>query len=312
MMAHMALYLAIDAGGTKTTCLLADDKHVLARASTGSIKLMRVTESQASARLRAMLSEVSFSAGASLADVTRTCMGLAGLSIQAVRQWATDELTDVVGGDLLLCGDEEIALDGAFQGGPGILAIAGTGSNFIGRAADGTLYHVGGWGPAIGDEGSGFWIGQEAIRAGFWAKDRDIGTSLLAEISEFWRTHSIGELVEKANERPGPDFSALTPVVVKCAEAGDDLAIAVLERAGAEIAEQVALVAVKMSESGDHPEIGVAFTGSVIEHIPIVRQSMIAALKSSTPHAKVLETAADSLQGALWKARTAVKPQPVR
>ncbi len=303
----MGLFLAIDAGGTKTTCLLADETRILGHASTGSVKLMRVSEAEASARLRTMLSEVSLAAGVGLGEVTRTCIGLAGLSIDAVREWAEREIGDVVGGDLLLCGDEEIALDGAFHGGPGILVIAGTGSNCIGRGIDGTTYRAGGWGPALGDEGSGFWIGQEALRAGFWAKDRGITTSLLIEIGAFWGTGSLGEIVEKANERPSPDFAALTPIVVKCAEAGDELAIAVLERAGAELAEQVALVALKMTESGGNGEVGVAYTGSVIEHITLVRQAMIEALKTAAPQAKVMQGAADSLQGALWRARSGAR-----
>jgi glucosamine kinase len=299
----MGLFLAIDAGGTKTTCLLADETRILGRASTGSIKLMRVGEAEATARLRTMLSELSMASGVGLGEVTRTCIGLAGFTIAAVREWAAREIGDVVGGDLLLCGDEEIALEGAFSGGPGILIIAGTGSNFIGRAADGTKYCAGGWGPALGDEGSGFWIGQEALRAGFWAKDRGVATILLDEIGAFWGTESLGEIVEKANECPSPDFAALAPLVIKCAEGGDELARAVLERAGEELAEQVALVALKMSESGPQGEIGVAYTGGVLEHIAPVRQSLIAALKRSTPQAKVMEGAADSLKGALWRAR---------
>jgi N-acetylglucosamine kinase-like BadF-type ATPase len=299
----MGLFLAIDAGGTKTTCLLADETKILGRASTGSIKLMRVGEAEATARLRTMLSELSMASAVGLGEVSRTCIGLAGFTIAAVREWAAREIGDVVGGELLLSGDEEIALDGAFSGEPGILIIAGTGSNFIGRAADGTKYCVGGWGPALGDEGSGFWIGQEALRAGFWAKDREVSTMLLHDIGSFWGINSLGEIVEKANERPGPDFAALAPIVVKCAEAGDELAQAVLERAGEELAEQVALVALKMSESGPQGEIGVAYTGSVLEHIVPVRRSLIAALKRSTPHARVMEGAADSLKGALWRAR---------
>ncbi len=299
----MGLFLAIDAGGTKTTCLLADETRILGRASTGSIKLMRVGELEATARLRKMLSEVSMASGVGLREVTRTCIGLAGFTIAAVREWATREIGGVVGGEILLSGDEEIALDGAFSGGPGILIIAGTGSNFVGRAADGTKYNAGGWGPALGDEGSGFWIGQEALRAGFWAKDRGVETILLDEIGAYWGTDSLGEIVEKANERPGPDFAALAPLVAKCAEAGDELAQAVLARAGEELAEQVALVALKMSESGSHDEIGVAYTGGVIEHIAPVRQSLIAALKHSTPQATLMEGAADSLKGALWRAR---------
>jgi glucosamine kinase len=304
----MGLFLAIDAGGTKTTCLLADETRILGRASTGSIKLMRVGEAEATGRLRTMLSELSMASGAGLGEVTRTCIGIAGYTIPAVREWASREIGDVVGGDLLLCGDEEIALEGAFSGGPGILIIAGTGSNFIGRAADGSKYNVGGWGPALGDEGSGFWIGQEALRAGFWAKDRGVATILLDEIGAYWGTESLGEIVEKGNERPSPDFAALAPLVARCAAEGDELAQAVLERAGEELAEQVALVALKMSESGPQDEIGVAYTGGVLEHIIPVRQSLIAALQRSTPQAKVMEGAADSLKGALWRARSGSVP----
>lgn len=302
----MSLFLAIDAGGTKTRCLLADETQVLARASTGSVKLMRVSEAEATGRLRGMLAELADEAGVPLSGVTRTCIGLAGSTIDAVREWAEREIGSVAGGDLVLCGDEEIALEAAFQGGPGILVIAGTGSNVMGRAADGTMYGAGGWGPALGDEGSGYWIGVEALRAGFWAKDRGVATTLLEEIGEFWGTKSLGEIVEKANERPGPDFAALTPIVAKCAESGDDLAVAVLERAGDELAEQVALVALKMKESGDSGELGVAYTGSVLEHIALVRAAMVGALKASTPEATVLEGAVDALAGALWRARAAL------
>jgi glucosamine kinase len=303
----MSLFLAIDAGGTKTRCLLADETRILGRAVTGSIKLMRVGEAEASFRLRAMLAEASLAAGVGLNEVTQTCVGLAGLSIDAVRQWAEREISELVAGDLLLVGDEEIALDGAFRGGPGILIIAGTGSNVLGRAADGAMYHAGGWGPALGDEGSGFWIGQEALRAGFWAQDRNIPTTLLTEIGELWGTKSLAEIVEIANARPGPDLPALAPIVARCAEAGDELAAAVLERAGVELAEQVALVALKMKESGGKRKLDAAYTGSVLEHIAPVRSAMIAALKTSSPGVKLMEGAVDSLEGALWRAREAKK-----
>ncbi len=303
----MSLFLAIDAGGTKTRCLLADETRVLARAATGSIKLMRVGEAEASSRLQAMLAEVAALGGVNLRDVTQTCIGLAGLSIDAVREWIEREINRTVGGTLLLAGDDEIALDGAFHGGPGVLIIAGTGSVVLGRAADGVTYHCGGWGHALGDEGSGFWIGQEAIRAGFWAHDRNVATTLLTEIGELWGAKSLGEIVEKGNDRPSPDFAALAPVVARCADAGDELATAVLERAGVELAEQAALVAIKMKESGVKRRIDAAYTGSVLEHISQVRSAMVAALKVSSPGVKVMEGAVDALEGALWRAREAAK-----
>jgi N-acetylglucosamine kinase-like BadF-type ATPase len=255
-----------------------------------------------------MIAEAAHHANVSLSDVTHTCIGLAGYTIEAVRQWAESEIAKTVGGTILLSGDEEIAFEGAFRGGPGILIVAGTGNNVMGRATDGAIYTAGGWGPVLGDEGSGFWIAQEALRAGFWARDRGIPTTLLAEIGDFWKLSTIGELVEMANARPGPDFPALTPIVVKCAEAGDDLAMAVLERAGAELAELIALVALKMEESGPQSSVTVAYIGGVLEHIAQVRSSMITALKKSTPAAKVIEGAVDALEGALWRARSTSAP----
>jgi len=334
----MPVYLAIDAGGTHTRCVLADETGVLARAATGTVKLMRVGEAEATARLGAMLGEVAGAAGISLSEVRRTCFGLAGLSSAAVREWARATVGASVGGELMLCGDEEIALDAAFAGGPGILVVAGTGSNAIGRAPDGSLHGAGGWGPVLGDEGSGTWIGLEAIRAALRAQDR-IGLGgacmcLLREIESHWNLGSLGELVAFANqraglqERPAPDFAALAPVVARCAEQGDALATGILERAGEELAELVALVAHKMNSANTGGlgsiadpatvelsrgwgtqavagpgEIAIAFTGSVLACIAPVRAAMVARLAHWLPAARVREDAVDPLDGALWRAR---------
>lgn len=303
----MAYFIGIDAGGTKTRCVLADESKVLGRAECGSIKLMRVGEAEATARLRRLLEETAAAAGVSLQSVTRSCVGIGGVSIPAVREWCDTQMRAMVSGEVEVCGDEEIALDGAFRGGPGILAVSGTGSIFLGRSADGTMYPAGGWGPVLADEGSGWWIGLEAVRAGFWAKDRGIKTNILAEVQNAWGLGSLGEVVEKGNDRPGPDFAALVPLVVRCAEGGDDIARAVLEQAGADLAELITLVAVKMMETSDGSSapIGVAYVGSILEHVTIVRETMIASLAESAPQTYVLEGAVNALEGALWRARTA-------
>jgi glucosamine kinase len=311
----MGLFLAIDAGGTKTECVLADEARELARGSAGTIKLMRVGEEVATARLRGLLKEVASKAGVSLGEVTRTCFGLAGVSSGAVRGWAQQVMRELVGGEVEVCGDEEIALDAAFRGGPGILVIAGTGSNAIGRGVDGRLVSAGGWGPVLGDEGSGFWIGLEAIRAALRAQDR-IGlggapTCLLRDIERAWGLGSVGELVAIANRRAGaegsvPDFATLAPVVAQCAEEGDALAAGILERAGEELAELVGLVFHTMvGAGGGAVEIGVAYTGSVLGEIGRVRDAMVERLKVSVPVARARMGAVDALEGALWRARIA-------
>ena len=312
----MGLFVAIDAGGTKTQCVIADGERVLARASTGTVKLMRVSEQEATARLQAMLGEVAAAAGVSLGQVERTCFGLAGVSSPAVQAWARRAVSAVVAGELILCGDEEIALDAAFAGGSGILVIAGTGSNAIGRSAGGEVFGAGGWGPVLGDEGSGHWIGLESIRAALRAQDRigvgGVSTCLLREIESHWGLNSVAELVALANQRTfsdgakPPDFAALAPVVARCAAEGDVLAAGILERAGEELAELVSVVFHKINArpvAGSGAEIDVAFTGSVLAQISPVREAMVARLAVAVPGARVGDSAVDPLDGAVWRAR---------
>jgi glucosamine kinase len=362
----MPFYLAIDAGGTSTRCALADSGRILGRASTGSVKLMRVAEPEATARLHAMLDQVSAAAGVPLTRVTQTCFGLAGLSIPAVRAWATRAIAARISTPLTLLGDEEIALDAAFRPRPGpgappsstpwaggILIIAGTGSNIIGRTAGGTLHRAGGWGPVLGDEGAGYWIGLEAIRAALRALDHEPGqqpgqesgstiptpgtttpqptpaTQLLDAIQHHWNLPTLAHLIEYGNHRgdatrPAPDFAALAPIVAHLAQPAqpnpqspehppNPIALAILHRAGADLAGQVTLVARKMaahqiSAADSAPgasALEVAFTGSVLTQIAPVREAMIARLAQALPHARVHSTPVDPLDGALYRARQA-------
>ena len=304
----MAIYVALDAGGTKTQCWVADETRVLGRATGGTVKIMMAGEEMAAERLREVIFEASSAAGIDPKSVSRTCMGLAGISSESTRAWAERTLRGIVGGELDLCGDEEIALDAAFHGGPGLLVVAGTGSNIVGRCSSGEIVSTGGWGPVIGDEGSGTWIGLEAIRAGLRAHDRGVPTCLLREIEAHWELDDLGELIAKANERSRPDFAELAMVVARCAEGGDALAMSVLDRAGAELAEQVSLAAGKMRASGSAAGDAnhVAFTGSVLEKIARVRRSMEEHLHAALPEAQVAQQAVESMEGALWRARKTV------
>jgi glucosamine kinase len=303
---EMAIFVALDAGGTKTRCWVADETRVLGRASAGTVKLMMVGEAAAAERLREVVREAAAEGGVELASVTRTCIGLAGVSSAAAREWAERTLREIVSGEVVVCGDEEIALDAAFAGGPGVLVIAGTGANVVGRCADGRMVGASGWGPVLGDEGSGMWIGLEAIRASLRAKDRGVETCLLREIEAFWGLKNLGELVALANRRERPDFSALAEVVARCAEDGDALAASVLERAGVELAEAVGLVVSKMKAAGcaTGDASHVAYTGSVLEKISRVRLAMEEHLRAAMHGVFVAEAAVEPLEGALWKARS--------
>jgi N-acetylglucosamine kinase-like BadF-type ATPase len=298
----VALVLGIDGGGTNTRAVIARDGISLGRAKGGSIKRLRVGAEAAQANLNALLSEVF--AAAQVERVDAACCGVASASLPGVAEWITARMREfgIVRSEVV--GDEVIALDGAFQGGPGILQIAGTGSNCIGRTAGGSRESAGGYSSTLGDEGSGYWIGLHAVRQALRAYDRGEPGMVLSRVGEVWGTATLEALVNYGNETPGPDFSALAPLISELAEAGDPVALHVLHQAAEDLAEFVLLVRRKLRQRhGLVEEIPVAFTGSVLEKMTIVRNRYAALLKQAAPQMPVLLEGVVAVEGALWRAQ---------
>jgi glucosamine kinase len=300
----MSFYLALDAGGTKTDYVLGDETRELARARSGTIKRMRTDAATAQHNLDAALRELTTLSGVSLKAVERTCIGTAGETVSLVTDWLREAFHAAVSGELILLGDVEIALDAAFHGGPGVLVLAGTGSNVAGRDSTGQLVNAGGWGPALADQGSGHRIGHQALRAAFLAIDEERPTTLIESILGFWKLGSIAELVEHANRSPSPDVSRLTELIVHCAGKGDVVARAVLEREGQELAHLAALVIRRLQTRSPGQVPSIAFAGSIMERVAPVRASLAAALRAEFVGIELLPGVVDPVQGALWRART--------
>ncbi len=301
----MAFFLGLDAGGTKTDYVLADETRELARVRTGTIKRLRTDAATATASLEEGLRELTAKTGVSMQSITRTCIGTAGVSVPLVTDWLRESFAARVSGELILMGDVEIALDAAFHGGAGVLVLAGTGSNVAGRTQNGWLTTAGGWGPVLSDQGSGHRIGYEALRAAFLAIDENRPTGLIDAMLEHWQLASVDALVEYANGQPTPDFSRLTELVVRLGESGDEVANAVLSREGEELGWLVRLVIRRLqaAEPGSNiPEI--AFAGSIMEKVKPVRDALVSFVRQEFPAIRTLDGVIDPIEGALWRART--------
>jgi N-acetylglucosamine kinase-like BadF-type ATPase len=298
----MALFLGIDGGGTHTRVALGDETRVLARAVGGSIKPLRVSREQAHANMAAVLADVAHQSGEDLKQVAASCVGTAGVRLPQTDGWVREILSSGAGGSIIVCGDEEIALDAAFAGGAGVLTMAGTGSSTLGRTSAGELLTVGGWGPALGDYASGYWIGHQALRAAVRAKDFGQPTPILERVMALWNAPDLSELVNMAHA--APDFSLLAPLVVTCAEEGDPVAQEVLERGGRLLGEDAAEAFrhVRRAEP-DQPMPAIAFTGSILEKVAFVRDSLLDTIRRALPTVRILPEAVDPLMGALWRAR---------
>jgi len=301
----MPYYLGIDAGGTKTICVLGDESRTLVRATGGSIKHMRVGEEQAALNLQGVVKDALTQVGILGEAVAASCVGTAGSRIPSYAAWVKESLSEQVGGSIEICGDEEIALDAAFPGGAGVLVVAGTGSNIAGRTSTGVVVNAGGWGPALGDEGSGYWLGHTALRAAFRAHDWGEPTMLLVKLMDFWGQPNLGEVVAYANQIPIPDFSTLTPLVAECAEAGDAVCTQTLLDGGRFLADFALLAYRKMRAAEPGAPAAFAFTGSVLANIPMVLDQMTESIRQALPTASIAREPVDPLEGALWRARHA-------
>ncbi len=310
----MPYYLGIDGGGTKTRCLLADETTVLADAMTGGSNIVRLGEQQAREALHAAVRQVCATAKIAPAQIHAICIGAAGAArpeIAAKIRSILAELAPEAVTKIEVVGDTIIALEAAFGSGPGVIAIAGTGSIVYGRDASGRIARAGGWGFAISDEGSGHWIGRRAISAILSAHDQGLETQLTAMVLEAWRLSTIDDLVQQANSTPPPDFPRLFPIVLRAAEA-DSIARDLLAEAGAEAgAKLAALAAIVVRRLAPHAAtamrpvatLPVAMTGSVFRQSPDVRQVFYNTLQKSFPGIDVRQDLADPVEGALARAK---------
>jgi glucosamine kinase len=301
----MAYYLAVDAGGTKTEFLLAEEDRELGRAVTGTIKRVNADAETTARNLREALAELERTTGVSMSGVTRTCVGTSGNTVPLVTDWLREGFRKHVAGPLLLVGDVEIALDAAFFGGRGVLALSGTGSNVAARAGNGEMMTAGGWGPILADQGAGHWIGIEGLRRGFLARDERRPTALLEAARRLWNLGSLEALIEFANTQvPARYGSQFAREVVALADGGDTVAQEILEQGGKDLASLVEMLIERMRGiEGDGFEVPtVAFAGSILAHVGRVRASIERTLRARYADIRFIGKAVDPVRGALWRA----------
>jgi N-acetylglucosamine kinase len=162
--------------------------------------------------------------------------------------------------------DAAIALSGATATGQGIAAIAGTGSIAFGRNAAGRTARTGGWGYLFGDEGSGFEIARQALRAALRMEEGwGPPTSLRQALLDSTGSRNANEVMHRfyTSEWPRSRVAALAPLADAAAAEGDAVAMVILNRAGADLAMLVAAVRSQLWKPGD--AVDVAYIGGVFQ-----------------------------------------------
>ena len=307
----MAYYLGIDGGGTKTTCDVGDESQVLATATAGPSNIVRVGEAQARESLHQAVRQACAAAGITPPQVAHTCVGGSGAARPDLAARLHRALAEILPTPIEVVGDMQIALEAAFDTGPGVIVIAGTGSISYGRDSRGDTARAGGWGFAISDEGSAHWIGRAAVSAVLRAADSSTAANdgilrlyspFAAALGKAWGVTTIADLARAANSIPPPDFAALFPAV---AASQDDLAAQVLTQAGSELAQLAAIVTRRLFADSYVAAVPVAMTGGVFRHAPLVGQVFYNELRRLDPRVEVSPQIVKPVEGALRMARRA-------
>jgi N-acetylglucosamine kinase-like BadF-type ATPase len=295
-MSQARYILGIDAGGSTTRCAVVDDGGRIVAFGRGGPANKNFVSTESA------LSAIEHALNGVLASPSRP-IDTVVLSGAHLPPDASDVICKRAGTDIVIGVDEFAAcLSAGLETveGQGVVVMSGTGSFCKGRNSHDEQRYTGGWGPLIGDEGSGYDIGKEALTALARAGDGRGRETMLRELI-FPRLH-LEETQDLKRRLYNPplqrhQIAALAPYVFEAADAGDGVALAILRTAGNRLAELAA--SVMRALFGRDEEFSVVLSGAILREHKIVARALTAEIAKIRPHADVFVSKLRPLSGTL-------------
>ncbi len=199
-----------------------------------------------------------------------------------------------------LVGDHEIALWGALEGKPGISLVAGTGSICCGRNAEGDTLRAGGWGHLLGDEGSGYAIGRDVIKAVSHLWDGYGAPTCLAELlAEQFHLDDRQKVIAYVYKNDKSYVAQASRLAEQAVAGGDAVALQILQDNACQVSRQVAAVV-----NGLHMEQGeIALLGGLLENDTVYRKFVVAEIEKSCPGFRCVAPRQNAAVGAVMMAQ---------
>lgn len=307
----MPYVIGIDAGGTKTVGLLSDaGGRVLSRARGGGANLLVHGELEVEKVIYQILEDLEPPESPELrGSIAAVCLGIAGVDRPGQEQLVRRMLRRLgLRSGVRVVNDAHVALVAGAPDGRGIVVVAGTGSIAYGADASGATARSGGWGYLLGDEGSAFWLGHAALRAGIRAADgRGPETSLYRRICNHLDLSPSGPAGLVAwfydQELSRHRVAKLAFLVEQAAlEDSDSTAIALLDQAAYHLARAADAVAEQLDFSGEYPLI---LAGGVFKACPSIADRFVASFEPERAQVAILK--GEPAEGAVTLALQALK-----
>ncbi len=300
-------WLGVDGGGTNCrAAIVSGAGDLVGEGRADAANFLRVGLERAVTHIREAVGEACLAAGIELSSIRAACVGLAGVSHPDHHRRMLTALREVLPvSDILLETDARVALAGATGNQPGVVIIAGTGSIACGINSRGRFARAGGWGPTMGDEGSGSYIGRRALEAVVMAYDyRGEPTSMMDPVLRHFGVASPPELPPVIYDSPLETMgriAQLSRIVVDAARAEDRVARHILRDAAVELAK--AAIAVIEQLRMEAETFRIAFVGGVFEAGNLILEPLREAIFRVAPHALVAPPLEAPVIGATRMAR---------
>lgn len=305
--------LGIDAGGSKTVALLADGEgQIIGDGRAGAANLQTEGELEVEKTLHTVIDR-ALDGRQSPAAV---CLGIAGVDRE-------DDARIIRGimrrlgfrSNALIVNDALIALVAGAGASPGVVLISGTGSIAYGVSHHGVAARGGGWGPTLGDEGSGYWIGRRALVAVMRDVDgRGPRTELTARVLEHFGLPRPEALVAEVYHQPQGRraIAALGMVVDRARASGDPVATDIMSHAADELALAAASVITRLDMRGE--QFPILLAGGMLRESAWLASEVRRRLGEVAPRAIVApltnEPAIGAVRLAMAEARGGVRVPP--
>lgn len=321
--------LAVDGGGTKCLAVFMDQtRKVVGTGRSGSCNYQGIGVEAAVRELKAAIQHAQeqvfaddesrdLNTSDTVWEIECAVLGIAGLDTEYDRQVITGIVQEVLEQlaikvqHLVVENDGFAALLGATGGQPGVLVIAGTGSIAYGVNEKQDTARSGGWGHRVGDEGSGYWIGKQAITAVLKAADgRGKKTTLTELVLPFVGLKQVDELF---NWTYSPHYSIekvgeLSVLVSQAADAGDEVAVSILQSAGEELYLAAAAVIDQLGMKEERFQM--ILQGGVLQNDERVRRSIMAKMSHYAPRVVYEQAQHDPIYGVIAQGWAHLDRQP--
>ncbi|MEN3333650.1 MAG: hypothetical protein V7641_3015 [Blastocatellia bacterium] len=308
-LASAPCFLGIDGGGTKTHAVITTSAdQIIGEGTSGASNPVRVGFDSAVAHINEAVKQACAQAGITTHDITAGCAAIAGIS-HPIHYHTMKKALDarLRMAHLELVTDARAALEGALDGHQGVVLIAGTGSIAMGMNEARHVERSGGWGPTLGDEGSGYDIARQALKAVAASFDGRAPRTVLTErICRQLGISSAKDLpsVIYNHDAESTQIASLARLVGEAAAEGDAVAHAILAQAGRELGELAVSVIHKLGL--ESKSFRLAYVGSVFNAGEGVLEPLRAAVLKVAPRAEVGPPLQSPEIGAVKLARAAV------